>query len=112
MLLLRNALKGGKGLDVSVDHFLHVSQRYEDAEDTSFGVDSAWIRVIFVSGFTVSIYLPGLAKCLWLGFYQSRIRHEVIALVAVVVSTETTSLSCPSCCELELLIEFISHQHN
>lgn len=62
---------------------------------TSFGVNCTWISFMFVRGSTVSTDRPGLAKCPGTRLNQSRTRQEVITLVTIVVSTETTGLPCP-----------------
>lgn len=68
---------------------------------TSFGVNCTWISLKFVIRFAISIDPPGLAERLRTCLNQSRTRQEVIALVAVVVTAETTGPSSPPWSELE-----------
>lgn len=76
---------------------------------TSFGVDGTWISLMSVGRFTVSIDPPCLAESLRTRLNQTRSRQEVITLVTIKVSTETTSLSCPSGSQLWRKTGFSKH---
>lgn len=67
---------------------------------TSFGVNGTWIYLMFVAIFTVSVDPPWLTESLRTRLNQARTREEVIALVTIVVTTETTSLPRPSWSQL------------
>lgn len=67
---------------------------------TSFGVSGTWIYLMFVAIFTVSVDPPRLTESLRSRLNQARTRQEVIALVTIVVTTETTSLPRPSWSQL------------
>lgn len=55
---------------------------------------------MFVAIFTVSVDPPRLTESLRTCLNQARTRQEVIALVTIVVTTETTSLPHPSWSQL------------
>lgn len=69
---------------------------YSSCSSTSFGVNGTWVRVVFVAIFAISIDPPRLTKSLRTRLNQARARQEVVPLVTIVVTTETTSLPGPS----------------
>lgn len=69
---------------------------YSSCSSTSFGVDGTWVRVVFVAIFAISIDPPRLTESLRTRLNQARAGQEVVPLVTIVVTTETTSLPGPS----------------
>lgn len=67
---------------------------------TSFGVSDTWVSPMFVGGFAISVDPPWLAECLRNRLNQTRSGQEIVTLVTIVVTTETTSLPCPSWSQL------------
>lgn len=100
---------------LEVGCFFWVKCVYVSIVCTSFGVSGTWINLMFVCGFTVSVDPPGLAECLRTRLHQSRSRQEVIALVAIEVTAETTGPPRPLRSQLgwwtELSISICSSFH-
>lgn len=69
---------------------------YSICSSTSFGVNGTWVRVVFVAIFAISVDPPRLTESLRTRLNQARAGQEVITLVTIVVTTETTSLPGPS----------------
>lgn len=63
---------------------------------TSFGVSGTWISLVFVAIFAISVDPPRLTESLRARLNQARAGQEVVALVTIVVATETASLPRPS----------------
>lgn len=73
---------------------------------TSFRVNGTWISFKFLSGFTVSIDPPSLAKGVRTSLNQSRISQKIITLVTIVVTTQSTGPARPLWTQLWRQTEF------
>lgn len=69
---------------------------YLSLSSTSFGVNGTRVRVVFVAIFTISVDPPRLTKSLRTRLNKARAGQEVVPLVTIVVTTQTTSLPGPS----------------